>query len=105
MFQFADKPGADVALDIINTEPARSLSYVVLGPMTTFAQLIRKHGHVVRDRIGWVVSMGGALDVPGNTSAVAECTYTRHILLSYAHFTCRSQFLRGPLRGEGSARA
>jgi inosine-uridine nucleoside N-ribohydrolase len=27
----------------------------------------------VRDRIGRVVCMGGALDVPGNTSPVAEC--------------------------------
>lgn len=71
--QFIDKPGVEVALEIINSEAPRSLSYIILGPLTTFAQLVRQHGDVVRNRIGQVVSMGGNLDVPGNTSAVAEC--------------------------------
>lgn len=69
----SDKPGVDVALDVINSEPARSITYIALGPLTSLAHLMRKHGAAVRDRLGQVICMGGALDVPGNTSAVAEC--------------------------------
>ncbi|EKM54529.1 uncharacterized protein PHACADRAFT_210325 [Phanerochaete carnosa HHB-10118-sp] len=75
MLQFADKPGEDVALDIISTEPVKSISYIILGPMTSFARLMRKHGDTVRDRLGQVICMGGALDVPGNSSAVAEFNF------------------------------
>lgn len=70
-----DKPGVEVALDIITSEAPRSLSYIALGPLTTFAQLVRQHGDVVKSRLGQVVCMGGNLDVPGNTSAVAECGF------------------------------
>lgn len=71
--QFSEKRGVDVAMEVLNSEPPRSVSYIVLGPMTTLAQLVREHGSVVRERIGQVLCMGGSLDVPGNTSAVAEC--------------------------------
>lgn len=70
----SDKPGVDVALDVINSEPSRSITYIALGPLTSLAHLMRKHGAAVRDRLGQIICMGGALDVPGNTSAVAECT-------------------------------
>lgn len=73
MLQFADKPGVDVALDIISAEPVRSVSYIILGPMTSFAQLMRKHGGIVQHKLGQVTCMGGAIDVPGNANAVAEC--------------------------------
>ncbi|PSR79656.1 hypothetical protein PHLCEN_2v6957 [Hermanssonia centrifuga] len=71
----SDQSGVDVALDIIKSEPARSVTYIVLGPMTTLAHLHRKHGDVLRDRIGRILCMGGALDVPGNTNAVAEFNF------------------------------
>jgi len=70
-----DRPGVEVALDIIESEPSRSITYVALGPLTNLAQLLRLGGDSVRDRIGRVVCMGGALDVPGNTSPVAEFNF------------------------------
>lgn len=41
--------------------------------MTNLAQLVREHRKIVVDKIGRVIAMAGALDVPGNTSSVAEC--------------------------------
>jgi len=35
--------------------------------------MMRKESRLITERIGRVISMGGALDVPGNTSPVAEC--------------------------------
>ena len=75
--EFTDRPGADVALDILKSEARRSVSYLLLGPMTTLACLCREHGDVFRDRIGRILCMGGALDVPGNTSPVSECQRSR----------------------------
>ena len=67
------KSGVEVALEILNAQMGRTVTYIVLGPMTTLAHLVRQHGERVRERIGRVICMGGALDVPGNTSPVAEC--------------------------------
>ena len=69
----ADKSGAELGLELIRSHPARSITYIVLGPLTNLAQIMRLDAAMVRDRIGRVVCMGGALDVPGNTSPVAEC--------------------------------
>jgi len=70
-----DKPGVDVALDIIRSEPSQSITYIALGPLTTLAQVVQADGDTFRERIGKVVCMGGALDVPGNTSPVAEFNF------------------------------
>lgn len=35
--------------------------------------MMRKDSNLVSERIGRIVCMGGALDVPGNTSPMAEC--------------------------------
>lgn len=70
-----DRPGVEVALDIIRNGPSRSITYIALGPLTNLAQLLRLGGDTVRNRIGRVVCMGGALDVPGNTTPAAECEY------------------------------
>lgn len=67
------KSGVEVALELIKSEPARSISYIALGPLTNLAKLLRLDREAVCSRIGRVVCMGGALDVPGNTSPVAEC--------------------------------
>ncbi|KAI0812525.1 nucleoside hydrolase [Irpex lacteus] len=58
---FSDKTGVDVAFDILNSEPERSLA--------------RAHREVLRAKIGRIACMGGALDVPGNTSPVAEFNF------------------------------
>ncbi|KAG5652481.1 hypothetical protein H0H81_004889 [Sphagnurus paluster] len=70
-----DKCGVDVALDLLRAHPARSITYIVLGPMTNLARMMRKDGDLVRDKIGRIICMGGNLDVPGNTSAVAEFNF------------------------------
>ncbi|KAH9892548.1 nucleoside hydrolase [Cubamyces lactineus] len=69
------RPGVEVALDLIKSEPERSISYLALGPLTNLAKMMRLDRDAVRSRIGRVVCMGGALDVPGNTSPVAEFNF------------------------------
>ena len=71
--EFTDRTGMDVALSVLNDEPTRSVTYIVLGPMTTLARLCINHTQIVNERIGRVLCMGGGLDVPGNTRPVAEC--------------------------------
>jgi len=67
------KSAVDVALGILHAYPPRSVTYVALGPLTNLALMMRQDSQLVTERIGRVVSMGGAFDVPGNTSPVAEC--------------------------------
>ncbi|EGO25563.1 hypothetical protein SERLADRAFT_465909 [Serpula lacrymans var. lacrymans S7.9] len=73
--QVTEKSGVQLSLELIQDRPARSITYIALGPLTNLAQLIRANGQAVRDRIGRVVCMGGALDVPGNMSPVAEFNF------------------------------
>lgn len=70
-----DKCGVDIALDLIRNSPSRTITYIALGPLTNLAQMLRQDGRLVRERIGRVICMGGALDVPGNTSPVAEFNF------------------------------
>jgi inosine-uridine nucleoside N-ribohydrolase len=72
-FKPVNESGVEVALRLIESRPDRSITYVTLGPMTNLAQLLRDHRETVVNKIGRVISMAGALDVPGNTSSVAEC--------------------------------
>lgn len=72
-FQPVKESGVEVALRLLESRPDRSITYVVLGPMTNLAQLVRQHRQTVVDKIGRVIAMAGALDVPGNTTSVAEC--------------------------------
>ncbi|KAF8621538.1 hypothetical protein AX15_007710 [Amanita polypyramis BW_CC] len=73
--QLTDKSGVDVALDLIRNYPSRSVTYIALGPLTTLAHVARQDGKLLHDRIGRVICMGGALDVPGNVSPVAEFNF------------------------------
>ena len=70
-----DKPGDELALELIRARPARTVTYIALGPLTNLALMARKDPVVCREHLGRIVSMGGALDVPGNTSPVAECMH------------------------------
>ena len=100
-----ERPGEDVMLEIIRSLPARSITYIALGPLTTLAKMIRKEGDFVRSMLGQVVCMGGALDVPGNTSPVAECQSFGHILqmqFQLIHSSC-SQLLRRSVRSQRAA--
>ena len=71
--EVTNRPGVDVALDILRERPPRSVTYIALGPLTNLALMMRKDSKLVIDRIGRIVCMGGALDVPGNCSPMAEC--------------------------------
>lgn len=68
-----NRSGVDVALDILRSKPPRSVTYIALGPLTNLALMMRKESKLVTERIGRIVCMGGALDVPGNASPMAEC--------------------------------
>lgn len=69
-----NQSGVDVALDILRSRPPRSITYIALGPLTNLALMMRKDSKLVTERIGRIICMGGALDVPGNTGPTAECT-------------------------------
>jgi inosine-uridine nucleoside N-ribohydrolase len=72
--EISDRPAHQAALDLLREHPTRSVTYITLGPMTNLAQMLRTDGACVRERLGRVVIMGGALDVPGNARPSAECT-------------------------------
>lgn len=67
------RPAYELAIEAISSRPSRSITYIVLGPLTNLATITWMAPDLCRDRLGRVVIMGGALDVPGNDSAVAEC--------------------------------
>ena len=71
--EISTRNGTDVALDILRSYSSRTVTYIALGPLTNLAWMMRRESQLIIERIGRVVSMGGALDVPGNTSPVAEC--------------------------------
>ncbi|KAJ7502815.1 Inosine/uridine-preferring nucleoside hydrolase domain-containing protein [Mycena galericulata] len=70
-----DLSGLEVASKLIRSRPPRTITYIALGPLTDLAWLMTENATLVRDRIGRIVCMGGALDVPGNTSPVAEFNF------------------------------
>jgi len=76
--RLTDRPGHEVALDMLRSHAPREITYIALGPLTNLAQMMRTDARCVRERVGRIVIMGGAFDVPGNTSPVAECMYTYH---------------------------
>lgn len=58
---------------------------------------MRKESQLIRDRVGRIVCMGGALDVPGNTSPVAECKPTTlSVLYIYIHSCLLVNFYADP---------
>ncbi|KAK2467831.1 hypothetical protein APHAL10511_000126 [Amanita phalloides] len=85
--QLTNKPGAEVVIDLIQSYPPRTITYIALGPLTTLAHVAIQNTRLLQDRIGRVVCMGGALDVPGNVTPVAEFNFyadpfaVRHLLL------------------------
>ena len=71
--EISSKSAIDVALDLIRSEPDKSITYIALGPLTDLSRMMKKNSALVKERLGRVVCMGGALDVPGNSTPVAEC--------------------------------
>ncbi|CBQ72004.1 related to Inosine-uridine preferring nucleoside hydrolase [Sporisorium reilianum SRZ2] len=66
-----DKHAADVILDVIRQHPPHTVRIAALGPLTNLAAAFRKDPETFA-KIGAISVMGGAFDVPGNTSPVAE---------------------------------
>ncbi|KAH9008454.1 nucleoside hydrolase [Lactarius hengduanensis] len=73
--ELSDRPGHQVAFDLLRDNPPRSVTYIALGPLTNLARMLRVDGTLVRERIGRVVIMGGAFDVPGNVTPSAEFNF------------------------------
>lgn len=71
--KISDNPAHEAVLGLLREHAPRSVTYIALGPLTNLAQTLRTDGACVCERIGRVVIMGGALDVPGNTTPSAEC--------------------------------
>ncbi|KAF8170255.1 Inosine/uridine-preferring nucleoside hydrolase domain-containing protein [Mycena galopus ATCC 62051] len=70
-----DLSGLEVTSQLIRGRPPRTVTYIALGPLTALAWLMNDDAALLRDRIGRIVCMGGALDVPGNTTPVAEFNF------------------------------
>ena len=66
----------------MNSQEGQESVSSVLGPMTNLALMMREDAKCVQERVGRVVVMGGALDVPGNATPVAECE--SHLFFHYA---------------------
>ena len=60
----------------------RELTLVALGPLTNLALALKEDAAAIR-RIGRVVAMGGAVDVPGNVTPTAE--FNMHVDPEAAH--------------------
>ncbi|KAI0301088.1 Inosine/uridine-preferring nucleoside hydrolase domain-containing protein [Multifurca ochricompacta] len=74
--EISDHPGHQVALELLREHAPRSVTYIALGPLSNLANMLRTDAVCVRERIGRVVIMGGALDVPGgNISPCAEFNF------------------------------
>ncbi|KAJ9478115.1 putative Uridine nucleosidase (putative) [Pseudozyma hubeiensis] len=67
----SDKHAADVILDTIRQHPPHTVRIAALGPLTNLAAAFRKDPETFA-KVGGISVMGGAFDVPGNTSPVAE---------------------------------
>lgn len=92
--EMTNRSGVDVALDILRSRPPRSVTYIALGPLTNLALMMRKDSKLVTERIGRIICMGGALDVPGNTTPMAECMPHFLLLQVFKRLTgISSQFL------------
>ncbi len=63
-------PAADLILELVGRYPGE-ITLITLGPLTNVAQALRRDHETMR-KVQQVVSMGGAILVPGNTSPTAE---------------------------------
>ena len=69
-------------LDLLRDKPPCSVTYLILGPLTNLARMLRSDGALMRELIGRVVIMGSTFYVPGNITASAKCVPLRFSLIS-----------------------
>lgn len=74
LLKLADKevPYHKHILDILAQAEDKSITWLVLGPLSSLAVALEHDPELVRRKVARVVIMGGAIDEPGNTTAVAE---------------------------------
>lgn len=74
LLDFADttKSGVENTLELLRQQDDNSVTYIALGPLTNLALALQADEKLVKQKVGMVSIMGGNLDVPGNTSPVAE---------------------------------
>ncbi|BGP37004.1 hypothetical protein JCM10449v2_000908 [Rhodotorula kratochvilovae] len=78
LYTLSRTPALEGVSSLHARHPPRSIAYVALGPVTSLAQL---HAAAAGDEkstleaFSLILSMGGAVDHPGNTSPVAEFNY------------------------------
>ncbi|KAF9653936.1 nucleoside hydrolase [Thelephora ganbajun] len=73
--EVSSRSAIDVSLGLIQSEPDKSITYIALGPLTNLSGMLKKDPTLVKERLGRVVCMGGALGVPGNCTPVAEFNF------------------------------
>jgi inosine-uridine nucleoside N-ribohydrolase len=67
-------PGSPVAVEVIldaARRHERDLTIIALGPLTNLALALKEDAGAL-ERVGRIVAMGGAVDVPGNVTPTAE---------------------------------
>lgn len=62
-------------LALLSAQPDSSVTYVALGPLTNLSLILQEDEALFKAKVDKIVVMGGALDVPGNTSPVAEFNF------------------------------
>ncbi|KAG8929238.1 hypothetical protein FRC01_004640 [Tulasnella sp. 417] len=98
----SSKPAHEVILDVLEREPVGTVTLLACGPLTNVSRAFSTSPEIF-SRVRRVVSMGGNLDVPGNTSATSEFNFfadpyaARHLLEEVQKVPSPFEFVLVPL--------
>lgn len=91
-FASTSKSGVEHTLELLRQQDDQSVTYIALGPLTNLALALKADEKLVKQKVGMVSIMGGNLDVPGNTSPVAEfnvwAVSQQHLPFCLTYFSC-----------------
>lgn len=74
LFQPSQTPSDELILEVLHRHPPNTVRIAAIAPLTNLASAFLKDPATFR-RVGSISIMGGALDVPGNTSPTAEFNF------------------------------
>ncbi|RUP46339.1 Inosine/uridine-preferring nucleoside hydrolase domain-containing protein [Jimgerdemannia flammicorona] len=74
LFTTTSRPAVEEILHQLREAPAHTITIVAIGPLTNLAQAIRREPATF-SRVKRVLILGGAIDVPGNTTPHAEFNF------------------------------